>query len=127
MNHTSSSLKAFKGGASLGLSRWYMGNLATTLAEEKDTCVFLPRFKPHAFVMRSPRLRLLTLFTPAGLEEAFRSMNSPAQTLEFPVGAPTHSTADLNQTAQRLTEYGVRLLTPGEIAEQLPLYPTPLF
>jgi mannose-6-phosphate isomerase-like protein (cupin superfamily) len=117
MSHTSSSLKAFKRGASLGLSRWYMGNLTTNLAEEKDTngafclvevtlapgsnppphvhsredelfygefdvyagedafkvetgqCVFLPRFKPHAFVMRSPRLRLLTLFTPAGLEE----------------------------------------------------------
>jgi hypothetical protein len=93
---------------------------------EAGQCVFLPRFKPHAFVMRSPRLRLLTLFTPAGLEDAFRSVNSPAQTLELPAGALTYSTADLKQTAQRLTEYGVRLLTPDEIAEQLPLYPTPL-
>ena len=29
-------------------------------------CVFLPKFKPHAFVIRSPRLRVLALFTPAG-------------------------------------------------------------
>jgi quercetin dioxygenase-like cupin family protein len=56
---------------------------------ETGQCVFLPRFKPHAFVMRSPRLRLLTLFIPAGLEDAFRSMNSPAQTLDLPAGAPT--------------------------------------
>ena len=127
MNHTSSSLKPFKRGASLGLSRWYMANLTTNLAEKKDTngafclvevtlapgsnppphvhsredelfyvlegefdvyagedalnaeaghCVFLPRFMPHTFVVRSPWLRLLTLFTPAGLEDAFRSMNS---------------------------------------------------
>src|SRR5262245_61619987 len=37
-------------------------------------CVFLPKFKPHAFIIRSPRLRVLALFTPAGLEEAFRGM-----------------------------------------------------
>src|SRR6516225_10994674 len=36
-------------------------------------CVFLPRFVPHAFVVRSPRLRLLILFAPAGLEGAFRA------------------------------------------------------
>jgi mannose-6-phosphate isomerase-like protein (cupin superfamily) len=27
-------------------------------------CVLLPRFRPHAFVIRSPRLRVLALFTP---------------------------------------------------------------
>ena len=43
-------------------------------------CVFMPRFKPHAFVIRSSRLRLLALFTPAGLEEVFRSMSAPAKT-----------------------------------------------
>ena len=47
-------------------------------------CIFLPRLLPHAFVIRSNRLRLLTLFTPAGLEEAFRGVGSPAQNLELP-------------------------------------------
>jgi mannose-6-phosphate isomerase-like protein (cupin superfamily) len=64
-------------------------------------CVFLPRFKPHAFVIRSPRLRVLALFTPAGLEEVFRGMSTPAERLELPRGAITYSTGDLKQTAQR--------------------------
>jgi mannose-6-phosphate isomerase-like protein (cupin superfamily) len=89
-------------------------------------CIFLPKFKPHAFVIRSPRLRMLTLFTPGGLEEAFRSMNSPAQNLELPTGALTYSTADLKHATQRLSEYGVRLLAPDEVADQLPLYPKSL-
>lgn len=89
-------------------------------------CVFMPRFKPHAFLIRSRRLRLLALFTPAGLEEAFRGMSTSAQRLELPTGAVTYSTGDLKQTTQRLSEYGARFLTPDEIADQLPLYPKPL-
>jgi quercetin dioxygenase-like cupin family protein len=92
---------------------------------EAGECVFLPRFKPHAFVIRSPRLHVLALFTPAGLEEAFRGMSTPAQRLELPTGAVTYSTGDLKQTAQRLSDYGAHFLTPGEIAEQMPLYPNP--
>ena len=86
-------------------------------------CIFLPRFKPHAFVIRSPRLRVLVLFTPGGLEEAFRKMSSPAQNLEPPTGALTYAQSDLEQTAQRFTEYGARFLTPDEVVDQMPLYP----
>ena len=86
-------------------------------------CMFLPRFKPHAFVIRSPRLRTLALFAPGGLEEAFRSLTSLAQHVELPSGALTYSTADLKQTVQLLGEYGVRFLAPDEIVDQLPLYP----
>ncbi len=93
---------------------------------EAGECVFLPRFKPHAFVIRSPRLHVLALFTPAGLEEAFRGMSTPAQRLELPTGAVTYSTGDLKQTSQRLSEYGARFLTPAEAADQLPLYPKSL-
>jgi hypothetical protein len=53
-------------------------------------------------------------------------MSSPAKRLELPTGAVTYSTGDLNQTAQRLSEYGVRFLTPAEIADELPLYPKSL-
>ena len=91
---------------------------------ETGECIFLPKFKPHAFLIRSPRLRVLALFTPAGLEEAFRSMDSPARSLELPTTALTDSTdarkalhgikqmkvEDLKHTAQRLSEYGVSLL-----------------
>jgi hypothetical protein len=86
-------------------------------------CIFLPRFKPHAFIIRSSRLRLLILFAPAGVEEAFRSMSSPAQDLNPPKEALAYSAADLEQTAQRFSTSGVRMLAPDEVAHQLPLYP----
>ena len=89
-------------------------------------CIFLPRFKPHTFVVRSPRLRLLILFAPAGVEEAFRSMSSPAQNLAPPSGALTYSEADMEQTVQRFRASGVRMLAPDEVAHQLPLYPKSL-
>jgi quercetin dioxygenase-like cupin family protein len=89
-------------------------------------CVFLPRFVPHAFVVRSPRLQLLTLFTPGGLEGAFRGESTPAQDLDLPSEAITYSMVELEQTARRFSAYGARFLTPDEIAEQLPLYPKPL-
>ena len=86
-------------------------------------CIFLPRFKPHAFIIRSARLRLLILFAPAGVEEAFRRMSSPAQNLNPPMGALTYSAEDLEQTAQRFSASGVRMLAPDEIEHQLPSYP----
>jgi len=89
-------------------------------------CVFLPRFVPHAFVVRSSRLQLLTLFTPGGLEGAFRGESTPAQNLGLPSEAITYSMVELEQTARRFSAYGARFLTPDEIADQLPLYPKPL-
>lgn len=86
-------------------------------------CVFLPKLKPHAFLIRSPRLRVLILYTPGGLEEAFHRVSSPAQKLELPDGAITYSMSDSEQTAQRFAEYGVRLLAPDEVPVRLPLYP----
>jgi mannose-6-phosphate isomerase-like protein (cupin superfamily) len=92
---------------------------------EAGACVFLPKLKPHAFVIRSARLRLLLIITPGGLERAFHSVASPAQSLELPIGMPTYLTADLQQTAQRFHEYGVRFLSADEVASELPLYPKP--
>jgi hypothetical protein len=89
-------------------------------------CIFLPRFKPHAFIIRSPRLRLLILFAPAGVEEAFRSMSFPAQNLNPPKGALTYSAEELEQTVQRFSTSGVRMLAPDEVAHELPLYPKSL-
>jgi uncharacterized cupin superfamily protein len=47
-------------------------------------CVFPPRLKPHAFVIRSLSLRMLALFTPGGIEEKFRSVSAPVRDLELP-------------------------------------------
>lgn len=92
---------------------------------QKGECVFMPRSKPHGFAIRSSRLRVLTLFSPGGLEQAFKTMTQPAERLEVPEGMETYSTADLTRTVEILSQYGIRILTPEEIAEQLPLYPQP--
>ena len=107
------------------------GEFDTYVGEEafkvtKGECIFLPKFKPHAFVIRSLRLRMLILYTPGGVEEVFRKVSSPAQHLEPPTEALTYSQSDLEQTARRFSEYGVQILSPEEVAEQLPLYPKPL-
>jgi mannose-6-phosphate isomerase-like protein (cupin superfamily) len=86
-------------------------------------CVFLPRLIAHAFIIRSPRIRLLTLFSPAGIEDAFRGKSVPAEAMDLPAEAVTYSTADLAETTRRLSEHGVRILAPDEIASRLPLYP----
>jgi len=93
---------------------------------KKGECIFLPRLKPHAFVIRSPRLRLLTLFTPTGLEEAFRGAGSSPQNLDLPAGAPTYATTDANKTVERFRGFGVRFLSPDEVTVELPFYPKPL-
>lgn len=99
----------------------FVGEEAFTV--ETGECIFLPRLRPHAFVIRSPRLRVLILFTPGGVEEVFRSMSSPAQSLEPPATALTYSKLDMKQTVHRFSERGVRILAPDEITDQLPLYP----
>jgi hypothetical protein len=53
-------------------------------------------------------------------------MSSPAQNLAPPTGALTYSEADMEQTVQRFSANGVRMLAPDEVAHQLPLYPKSL-
>jgi mannose-6-phosphate isomerase-like protein (cupin superfamily) len=86
-------------------------------------CVFLPRLTAHAFIIRSPRLKMLTLFTPGGLECAFGKESLPAQSLEVPAEAATYSTGAIEETVRRLNEYGVHILSPEEVASELPRYP----
>jgi len=93
---------------------------------KRENAYFLPRLKPHAFAIRSARIRLLTLFSPAGLEDAFRGASSPAQSLELPTGALTYAESDPKQILQRFSEYGVRFLTQDEVGDELPLYPEPI-
>jgi mannose-6-phosphate isomerase-like protein (cupin superfamily) len=85
-------------------------------------CVFMPRAKPHAFIVRSPRIHLLALFTPAGIEEAFRAVCVPARVLDLPAEPVKPTSESLELSMQRLSDLGVRLLAPDEIASQMPSY-----
>jgi quercetin dioxygenase-like cupin family protein len=83
-------------------------------------CVFLPRLKPHAFIIRSPLLRMLALFTPVGIEQGFRGISAPAEHMELPENAVTHSDVDPKEITERMSSRGVRLLSPEEVASQMP-------
>ena len=96
-----------------------------TFPVNEGGCVFLPRLKPHGFSIRSPQLHLLVLLTPGGIGEAFRVNSVPAQNLDRPPDAITYSTGDLGEAAQRLAQYGVRMLTADEVASQMPSYRNP--
>jgi hypothetical protein len=86
-------------------------------------CVFLPRFKPHAFIIRSPSLRMLALFTPGGIEKKFRSMSAPVKDPALPDIVLPHPSTQDPDLAGIVGDGGVRFLEPDEVARQLPAYP----
>jgi len=87
--------------------------------------MFLPRRKPHAWVITSEAIHIITLITPGGFNEALIKMSAPAERMEVPTDADTvtYANADLTETIKVHEEYGVRLLTPEEIRIEMPEYP----
>jgi quercetin dioxygenase-like cupin family protein len=85
-------------------------------------CVFMPRLRPHGFIIRSPRFRMLALFQPGGIEGYFRSRSTSPAELDLPGEAITYATADVEPVVRDLAGYGVRVRSPDQITEQMPLY-----
>ncbi len=85
-------------------------------------CFFFPRGTPHGFVIRSQQLRVLGLISPAGFEKYFRAMSSPAEKLDLPPDAITYSQEAPEQAVRMAAEFGLRFLSPEEIAEQMPAF-----
>ena len=56
---------------------------------------------------------------------AINDMGAPAEKMEIPADdAVTYTTANLEGTMRIFEQYGIRLLTPEEIARQMPEFPT---
>jgi quercetin dioxygenase-like cupin family protein len=87
--------------------------------------IFLPKGVPHAVRGWTPEYRILVFLTPGGFMSAIQSMAMPAERLEIPSDMQTYATADLGDTVKVLDKYGVRFLSPEEIAEQMPDYAVP--
>jgi mannose-6-phosphate isomerase-like protein (cupin superfamily) len=86
-------------------------------------CVFLPLGRPHAFIIRSPEIRMLTLITPGGFMRVVALMTAPAEKLEIPLDSVTYATADLAETMKIFMKHGLRFLSPEEITRQMPMFP----
>ena len=87
-------------------------------------CAFLPLGRPHAFIIRSPEIRMLALITPGGFLKSFESMAAPAEKMEIPSDSVTYASADLEETKKILLKHGVRFPSPGEIADEMPAFPS---
>jgi quercetin dioxygenase-like cupin family protein len=97
------------------------GQVLTVSAGE---CIFLPRQKPHAYLIQSNEAHVLALMTPGGFLDAINKMNAPARTMEIPSDSETYATADLTATMEVFSKFGVEMLSPDEVARQMPDYPS---
>jgi quercetin dioxygenase-like cupin family protein len=92
---------------------------------ETGDCVFLPKGNPHAFLIQSPEIHILSLITPGGFMGAINYMAAPAEEIEIPAhDGVTYTTANLEGTMRTFEQYGIRFLTPEEISRQMPEFPT---
>ena len=103
------------------LKVFVQGQVLTVTAGES---VFLPKQVPHAYLIQSEECHALALMTPGGFMDAINNMNAPARTMQIPSDMETYATADLTETMAVFLKYGVRMLSPEEIAQHLPGYPT---
>jgi glyoxylate utilization-related uncharacterized protein len=88
-------------------------------------CMFLPRRRPHAWLITSGEAHLVLLVVPGGFLDAINKMNAPAERMEVPadVDAVTYANADLTETIKVFEQHGIRFLTAEEICAEMPQYP----
>ena len=67
------------------------------LAAPAGTVVFAPRGVPHTFKIKSPHARAITIATPAGFEEWFRTLGTPAANFDLPDRVEPPSDAELRR------------------------------
>jgi quercetin dioxygenase-like cupin family protein len=72
-----------------GEMRFYVnGDVFTVAAGE---VMFLPRQKPHAFVVTTQETHGILLFAPGGFHDALKKMNAPAERMEVPTARSRRS------------------------------------
>ena len=88
-------------------------------------CMYLPRRKPHAFLITSDEAHSIVTITPGGFFDAINKMNAPAERMDIPtdIDTVTYANADLTDTIKVFEQYGIRFLTPDEIHAEMPQYP----
>ena len=88
-------------------------------------CIFLPRRKPHAWLITSDETKLILVVTPGGFLDALNKLSAQAEQMDLPASPDTvtYATADLTETLKVFQQYGIRLLTPDEIRAEMPQFP----
>ena len=76
--------------------------------------IFLPRGIPHTFRIKSPVAHALNVLRPAGFEQWFRELGTPAEDFDLPLQPPPPS-PELFARMQRLGERLRVYVLPGEV------------
>jgi quercetin dioxygenase-like cupin family protein len=76
--------------------------------------VFAPRGIPHTFRIKSPVARMMTICTPGGFEEFFRTMGRPATSFELPESVQPFSEAEIGKMIALTKSLQVDLIRPVE-------------
>lgn len=85
--------------------------------------MFLPRDQAHAWYVTSRTLRMLIMTNPAGLDNYFAAMASPATVMALPEKAVTYAMDNPAHAIAVGRRHGIRILAPDEARELLPNYP----
>ena len=95
-----------------GALRFMVGD--QVLDAPAGSVVFAPRGLPHAFKIKSPQVRMITLCTPAGFEEWFREFGSPAVSFDLPDHVQPFSDSELPRMAALGQRLQVEMIRPVE-------------
>jgi quercetin dioxygenase-like cupin family protein len=105
-----------------GSIRFYTGGQVFEVAA--DESMFLPKGEPHAFLVQSDEIHIITVITPGGFFNAVNKMNEPAQTMAIPSDdVLTYANMDLAKTMEIFEKYGVRILSSEEVVVRMPEFP----
>ena len=94
---------------------------------EAGECIFLPKRKPHGFIIRSPRLRAVCVIQPSGAEQALKTLGVPKDGGQRRPPGSTYASAmsDPNNPMRVAAQFGVHNLSRDEIAVSMPHFPDP--
>jgi quercetin dioxygenase-like cupin family protein len=81
-----------------------------TIEARPGDFVWLPRGIEHSFELKTAQARALVLFTPAGIEEAFKQLGEPARSATLPP-APKEP-PDVEKVVSVFNAYGVGFAPP---------------
>lgn len=86
--------------------------------------MFLLLGRPHAYIIQSPEIRMLTLITPGGFMKVVAPMSAPAEKMEIPSDSVTYATADVEETLKIFMKHGRCFLSAEEITRLMPAFPS---
>ncbi len=94
---------------------------------EAGECIFLPKGKPHGFIIRSPRLRAICVIQPSGAEQALKILGVPKNGGQRRPPGSTYASAMLDPAnpMKVAAQFGVHNLSRDEIAVSMPHFPLP--